>query len=399
MNPSQRPFPAPVRHLILCSLPILLAACGSVTPKPFSSADIQQRRAQDQQQMYAQQEPVSAPIKFHDAAARALELDPIGYVESRELAERISRHYRDAYGVAVPGARIQLTAGASAGLVAAFAALFHPGDRVAVGRPGYPAYRNALRALGREAVEVPLAASEGYRLSVGHLAAVPGPLHGVVVASPANPTGAMLGRDALAALIGYCHERHVTLISDEIYHGVAYGERAVSALEIDPDAIVINSFSKLYRMPGWRLGWMVVPESLAARLSSYVINCFLTPSTIAQYAALAAFDDPEELAARVADYRHNRDLLIAALAAAGIPDVAAPDGAFYLYVDVSHLTGDSLAFCLRLLEDTGLATAPGLDFDPIDGHGAIRLSFAVSRAEAARAAALLGPWLAAQPRR
>ena len=349
--------------------------------------------------MHFGQPTAGTPAGARAAAARALELDPIGYVESRELAERISRHYREAYGVTVPPGRIQLTAGASAGLVAAFAALFHPGDRIAVGRPGYPAYRNALHALGREAVEIPLAASEGYRLTKAHLAAVLGPLHGVVVASPANPTGAMLGRDALAALIGHCRERHVTLISDEIYHGVTYGERAVSALEIDPDAIVINSFSKLYRMPGWRLGWMVVPESLAARLSSYVINCFLTPSTIAQYAALAAFDDPGELAARVADYRHNRDLLIAALAAAGIADVAAPEGAFYLYVNVAHLTDDSLAFCLRLLEDTGLATAPGLDFDPVDGHGAIRLSFAVSRAEAARAAALLGPWLAVQPRR
>ena len=349
--------------------------------------------------MHFGQPTAGTPAGARAAAARALELDPIGYVESRELAQRISRHYRDAYGIVVPAERIQLTAGASAGLVAAFASLFHPGDRVAVGRPGYPAYRNALKALGREAVEIPLAAADGYRLRVANLEAAPGPLHGVVVASPANPTGALLDRPGLAAIVEYCRLRHITLISDEIYHGVTYGTRAVSALEIDPDAIVINSFSKLYRMPGWRLGWMVVPEALRTRLSAYVINCFLTPSTIAQYAALAAFDDPEELAARVADYRHNRDLLIAALAGAGIPDVAAPEGAFYLYIDVSHLTGDSLAFCLRLLDETGVATAPGLDFDPVGGHGAIRLSFAVSPAKAARAAALLGPWLAAQPRR
>ncbi len=391
MDPSRDPIPThPVR---------------GVEVAPFYAGRIARRAADLRAQgreiipMHFGQPTAGTPAGARAAAARALELDPIGYVESRDLAERISRHYRDAYGVTVPAERIQLTAGASAGLVAAFAALFHPGDRIAVGRPGYPAYRNALRALGREAVEVPLAASGGYRLTLDELAAVPGPLHGVVVASPANPTGAMLGRDALGALIGHCRARHITLISDEIYHGVTYGERAVSALEIDPDAIVINSFSKLYRMPGWRLGWMVVPEALAARLSSYVINCFLTPSTIAQYAALAAFDDPTELDARVADYKHNRDLLVSALAAAGIPDVAVPEGAFYLYVDVSHLTRDSLAFCLRLLEETGLATAPGLDFDPLGGHGAIRLSFAVSRAEAARAAALLGAWLAAQPRR
>jgi len=383
----------------------LFRAVRGVDVAPFYAGHIA-RRAADLRAagreiipMHFGQPTAGTPSGVRTAAARALELDPIGYVESRELARRISRHYLDAYGVAVPAERIQLTAGASAGLVAAFAALFHPGDRIAVGCPGYPAYRNALKALGREAVEIPLAATDGYHLTAASLAAAPGPLHGAVVASPANPTGAVLDHGSLAALVEYCRSRRISLISDEIYHGVTYGKRAVSALEIDPDAIVINSFSKLYRMPGWRLGWIVVPEALAARLSAYVINCFLTPSTIAQYAALAAFDDPVELTARVEDYRHNRDLLIEALAGAGIPGVATPDGAFYLYVDVSQLTGDSLAFCLRLLEETGVATAPGLDFDPVGGHGAIRLSFAVSRAEAARAAALLRPWLAAQPRR
>lgn len=349
--------------------------------------------------MHFGQPTAGTPAGVRAAAARALELDPIGYVESRELAACLSRPYRDCYGIDVAPERILLTAGASAGLVATFAALFHPGDRIALGRPGYPAYRNALTALGREAVEIPLEAADGYRLDPGALDAIEGPLHGLVVASPANPTGAMLGRDALEALIHRCRARQVTLISDEIYHGVTYGERAVSALEIDPDAIVINSFSKLYRMPGWRLGWLVLPEALVPRLSSYLINFFLTPSTIAQYAALAAFDDPAELEARVADYRASRDLLVAALATTGLPPVAVPDGAFYLYVDVSALTDDSLGFCLKLLEETGIGTAPGIDFDPVGGRGAMRLSFAVSPAEAARAAALLGPWLAAQVRR
>jgi aspartate/methionine/tyrosine aminotransferase len=339
------------------------------------------------------------PPGVRRAAAAALADDPNSYVESRELIERISRHYHDAYGVHVAPSRIQLTAGASAGLVAAFTALFNPGDSIAVGRPGYPAYRNAMQALGRRTVEIGLDAASGYRLSGAHLDAVPDPLHGLLVASPANPTGAMLDAAALDELATRCRARRITLISDEIYHGISYGERAVSALEVNDDAIVINSFSKLFRMPGWRLGWMVVPEALAPRLSAYVINCFLTPPALAQRAALAAFDDPTELAAVVGVYRANRELLLAELAAAGIGGIVAPEGAFYLYLDVAHLTCDSLAFCTQLLEDTGVAAAPGLDFDPVGGHGAIRLSFAVSAQEAARAAVLLRDWLALQPRR
>jgi aspartate/methionine/tyrosine aminotransferase len=386
------------------SLPPLFPPRG-VDVTPFYAGQVGRRAAELRAlgreiiPMHFGQPTAGTPPGVRAAAARALELDPIGYVESRDLTRRLSRHYRDRYGVDVPPERIQLTAGASAGLVATFAALFHPGDRIVLGRPGYPAYRNALHALGREAVEIPLSARDGYHFAPEALDAVEGPVHGLVVASPANPTGAMLDRKALEALVRRCRERRVQLISDEIYHGVTYGTPAVSALEIDPDALVINSFSKLYRMPGWRLGWIVVPEALVERMSSYVINFFLTPSTIAQFAALAAFDDPAELEARVADYRVNRDLLIRALAATGLPPVAAPDGAFYLYIDVSTLTDDSLAFCLKLLEETGIATAPGIDFDPVTGRGAVRLSFAVSPAEAARAAALLGPWLAAQPRR
>ncbi len=346
--------------------------------------------------MHFGQPTAGTPPKARAAAFAALEADPIGYVESRELVARIARHYHEAYGVEVEPSRILLTAGASAALVAVFAALFTTGDRIALGRPGYPAYRNALKALGRVAVEVSCEPADGYRLTAAALARVAGPLHGVVVASPANPTGAMLGRSALESLAALCRERSLTLVSDEIYHGISFGERAVSALEVEPRAIVINSFSKLYRMPGWRLGWLVVPEAIARRLSAYVINFFLTPPTIAQHAALAAFDDPAELAAVVADYRANRDLLLAELAAAGVSRVVPPDGAFYLYADVGHLTDDSFAFCRRLLEETGIATAPGIDFDTLQGQRFLRLSFALRPAEVARAVALLRPWLARQ---
>jgi aspartate/methionine/tyrosine aminotransferase len=346
--------------------------------------------------MHFGQPTAGTPPKARAAALAALEADPIGYVESRELVARIARHYHESYGVEVAPARILLTAGASAALVAVFAALFASGDRIAVGRPGYPAYRNALKALGRVAVEIDCDPAAGYRLTAAALAAAGGPLHGAIVASPANPTGAMLGRSELAALVAVCRERRLTLVSDEIYHGISFGARAISALEVDPQAIVINSFSKLYRMPGWRLGWMVVPEALAARLSAYVVNFFLTPPTIAQYAALAVFDDPAELAAVVADYRRNRDLLIAELAAAGIAQVAPPDGAFYLYADVGHLTRDSFEFCQRLLRETGVAAAPGIDFDTVHGSRFLRLSFALRPVEVERAVALLRPWLARQ---
>ena len=348
--------------------------------------------------MHYGQPTAGTPPKALAAAQRALELDPTGYVESRELIERIARHYRDSCGIEVDPGRILLTAGASAALVAVFAGLFEPGDRIGVGRPGYPAYRNAVRALGREVVEIDCGVDVGFRLSAAAVAAVSPALHGLVVASPANPTGAMLPRAELAALATVCRARGIRLISDEIYHGISYGERAVSALEVDPDALVINSFSKLYRMPGWRLGWIVAPPALAARLSPYVVNFFLTPPTLSQHAAIAAFDDGEELGRSIVSYRVNRDLLLAGLAKLGIDRVRPPEGAFYLYADVGHLTRDSLAFCQKLLRETGIATAPGIDFDTEHGQRFIRLSFAVSTAQVSRALELLGPWVAQQPR-
>ncbi|HXQ30782.1 MAG TPA: aminotransferase class I/II-fold pyridoxal phosphate-dependent enzyme [Steroidobacteraceae bacterium] len=348
--------------------------------------------------MHFGQPSAGTPPGARAAAAHALALDPTGYVESRELIERIARHYREVYGVDVAPVRILLTNGASAALVAAFAALFGPGDRIGICRPGYPAYRNALAALSREAVEIDCGLDTGFRLTAGALTAIDPPLNGLIVASPANPTGAMLDRAQLTALARECSARGIRLLSDEIYHGISFGARAVSALEVEPEAIIINSFSKLYRMPGWRLGWLVVPEALAARLSAYVINLFLTPPTLSQHAALAAFDDGEELARTVDSYRVNRDLLLGGLAAMGITRIAPPDGAFYLYANVGHLTRDSLAFCRRLLADTGVATAPGIDFDPVNGQRFIRLSFAITTPEIERALELLGPWLARQPR-
>ena len=318
---------------------------------------------------------------------------PSGYWESAALRERIARHYREQHGVDVAPDRILLTTGASAGLVATFTALFGAGDRVGLARPGYPAYRNALRALGRVPVEIDCGADHGFRLAPELLPPASEPLHGLLVASPANPTGTVLGGAELAALAAECRLRGTQLVSDEIYHGITYGGRCVTALQVEPEALVINSFSKLFRMPGWRIGWLVAPEACVAPLHSHLINFFLTPPAIAQHAALAAFDDLALLQRSVDIYAANRARLLEALPTMGLAGIAPPEGAFYLYVDVSHLTVDSLAFCKELLEHTGIAIAPGIDFDPVHGNGFVRLSFAISEREVERAIVLLRSWL------
>jgi len=334
------------------------------------------------------------------AAARAhLEgsvAGPAGYWESAALRERIALHYREQHGVEVSPERILLTTGASAGLVATFTALFAAGDRVALARPGYPAYRNALRALGRVAVEIDCGPEHGFRLAPERLPPTSEALHGLLVASPANPTGSVLAAAELAALAGECRRRGMRFISDEIYHGIAYGQRCATALQVEPEALVINSFSKLFRMPGWRIGWLVAPQACVATLHSHLINFFLTPPAIAQHAALAAFDDLALLRRSVETYAANRARLLEALPTMGLTGIAPPEGAFYLYVDVGRLTDDSLAFCKELLDETGIATAPGIDFDPVHGNGFVRLSFAISEREVERAIALLGPWLGAR---
>jgi aspartate/methionine/tyrosine aminotransferase len=298
----------------------------------------------------------------------------------------------------VAAERVLLTSGASSGLVAVFASLFAEGDRIGLARPGYPAYRNALKALDRSAVEIDCGPADSFRLQPSMLDELDAPLHGLIVASPANPTGAMLSRDDLAALVLRCRKDGTRIISDEIYHGISYGREATTALALDSNAIVLNSFSKLFRMPGWRLGWIVAPVNCVQALNDYLINLFLVPSSLSQHAALAAFDDMPELMETVAQYAKNRDRLLAALPEMGIEGIAPPDGAFYLYADIGHLTIDSLAFCHRLVDETGLAVAPGIDFDPTHGHRHVRFSFAISGEELEQAIALLGPWLAQQPK-
>jgi len=338
------------------------------------------------------QPSTGAPKAALAVAHRVLDSEAMGYWESAELTGRIARHYRETYGVAVHREEVVLTCGASPALVLALSSAFEVGARVALARPGYVAYRNTLRALHMVPVEIPCGPDVGYQLSAAAIAALNPAPAGVIVASPANPTGSIIPAAELAAIARVCRERGIRIISDEIYHGLSYGEPIRSMLEFDSRALIVNSFSKYFSMAGWRLGWLVAPGEHAARARAYVGNLFLTAPSLSQHAGLAAMDARAELDGHVEVYRRNRELLLAALPTMGLASIAPPDGAFYIWADVGHLTRDSLGFCERLLRDTGVATAPGLDFDPVDGGRFIRFSFAVSTAEVEEAIRRMIPW-------
>jgi aspartate/methionine/tyrosine aminotransferase len=345
------------------------------------------------------QPSTGAPSTAIARAHAVLDADPLGYWDSMPLKARLARHYQERYGVTVDPARFILTCGASPALVLALSSLFDPGQRVALARPGYVAYRNTLKALHLEPVEIACGAETGFQLTAAALAALEPPPAGVIIASPANPTGTIIGAAELAAIADVCRARGIRIISDEIYHGLSYGAPAQTMLACEPQALVVSSFSKYFSMAGWRLGWLLAPSEHVERAWAYCGNLFLTAPTLSQHAALAAFDSLDELDGHLAVYRENRRLLLAALPGLGLDAIAPPDGAFYVYADVGHLTGDSLGFCQRLLDETGVATAPGIDFDPIDGGRFVRFSFAVSTAEIIDAIARLQAWFARQERK
>ncbi len=345
------------------------------------------------------QPSTSAPIAVLEAAKRALDDDRIGYTLALglpELRQRIARHYTEQYGITIPYERIVVTTGSSAAFLLSFLALFDPGSRVAIASPGYPAYRNILQVLNIEPVLIPCTSDTGFQPTPEQLvlAARDAPLDGLLVASPANPTGSMIDEAQFQALAAHCRTQNMVLISDEIYHGITYGKTAHTALAFDPDAIIINSFSKYFSMTGWRLGWMIVPEPMLRAVERISQNLFISPPTLSQHAALAAFECHAELKRNIDVYAANRELLLRELPKAGISRFAPADGAFYLYADVSHLTQDSEQFCRRMLAETGVAATPGTDFDPANGHLFLRFSFAGSTAVMAEAAKRLQIWLA-----
>ena len=342
------------------------------------------------------QPSTGAPRAAIAAAHKVLDSDGMGYWESPELKARIARHYGEQYGVEVEPDRLILTCGASPALLLALISSFNPGDRVALARPGYVAYRNTLKALHMVPVEIACGPNSRFQLTAEHIADLDPAPAGLIIASPANPTGTIIAAAELEAIAKVCADRGIRIVSDEIYHGLSYVEPAHSMLEFAPDALIINSFSKYFSMVGWRLGWLLSPASHMHRARAYVGNLYLTSPSLSQHAALAAMDAREELDGHVEVYRANRKLLLDALPALGLADIAPPDGAFYIYANVGHLTNDSLAFCKTLLQDTGVATAPGVDFDPVDGRHFIRLSFAVSTPQVEEALRRLTPWFAAR---
>jgi len=304
---------------------------------------------------------------------------PLGYTVGLglpELRSRIAQHYVDWYGVELDPGRVVITAGASGAFLLAFSALFDTGERVGLGAPCYPSYRQILKALDLRPVDMPTTMAAKMQPVAADVAAHD--LAGLIVASPANPTGTMLDIDAMRGLAQACETTGAAFISDEIYHGLSYEGRATSALEVTDEVYVINSFSKYFSMTGWRVGWMVVPQDHVRRIERLAQNMFICPCHASQRLALHAMECAPQLDANVEVYRANRALMLEELPKAGLDKFAPPDGAFYVYVDVSDYTDDSVRFCTQVLEKAGVAITPGLDFDPVEGHKWVRLSYARS---------------------
>lgn len=318
-----------------------------------------------------------APQAAIRALDQAMNDGPLGYTVALglpALRARIARLYGDWYDIDLNPDRVIVTSGASGGFILAFNALFDSGDRVGIGAPGYPSYRQILTGLGLTPVDLPTAAANRYQPVPDDFAGHD--LQGLLVASPANPTGTMLDRTAMARLVDATQEAGASFISDEIYHGIEYEAKAVSALNVSDDVYVINSFSKYFSMTGWRVGWMVVPEDHVRVVERLAQNMFICPPHASQVAALAAMDATDELQANLDVYRTNRALMLEGLPKAGFTRIAPPDGAFYVYADVSELTDDSRAFAAQILDEAGVAVTPGLDFDPVRGHQTLRFSYA-----------------------
>jgi aspartate/methionine/tyrosine aminotransferase len=349
------------------------------------------------------QPAVGAPATAIAAARAALSAGPLGYTEALGIASlrrRIAKSYAERHGLDIDPARIVVTTGSSAGFILAFLAAFDAGDRVAMALPGYPPYRHILTALGCEPVWIETDARTRWSITSDALIALhrKQPLKGVIVGSPANPTGTMMTAQALSELIRCAEDAGIAFISDEIYHGLDYAFAAESAAGLSDDAIIINSFSKYFCMTGWRIGWMVVPPSLVRAVERLQQNLAISVPTLSQIAAEAAFDARTELDEVKHGYEENRRILVEELPRAGLDSFLPVDGAFYLYADVSRFSTDSFAFATRMLEEAGVAATPGVDFDPLRGRNFLRLCYAGSRAEMHEAVERIGAWLKDGPR-
>jgi aspartate/methionine/tyrosine aminotransferase len=384
----------------------LLAASGRSEVPPFMVMDVMAAAARIEAagghviHMEVGQPSAPAPRTALDAAHAALERGQIDYTSALgipSLRARIARHYRETYGCDVDPERVVVTTGSSGAFILAFLAMFEPGDRVAVTVPGYPPYRHILTALGCEPVLIETSSENRHALTGEALLAAhrKKPLKGVLVGSPANPTGTMMSREALTQLMAAAESEGIRFISDEIYHGLDYAFPAVTAAELSPHALVINSFSKYFCMTGWRVGWMVVPEPLVRPIERLQQNLSISVPTLSQIAAEAAFAGRDEMEIVKRGYETNRRILITGLPQAGLSEFLPADGAFYLYADVSKFTSDSYEFARKMLEQAHVAATPGVDFDPVHGRSFVRFSYARSAAEMHDAVARITRWLSA----
>ncbi len=351
---------------------------------------LRQRTHGDVILLCAGQPSTPAPLAVREAAVTALGAEVLGYTEATgilALREAIAAHHRTAYDIDVRADDVVVTTGSSGAFTTVFLAAFEAGDTVAMTRPGYPAYRNALSALGCRVLELDCGPDTRYQPTVAMLEALPEPPAGLVVASPANPTGTVIDPAELAAIVRWCEAHGCLLISDEIYHGLTYGRAATSAWQTSRSGVVVGSVSKYFSMTGWRLGWALVPQHLRRPMEVLAQNLTICPPAISQYAAVPAFGEAarSELAGHVQRYAVNRELLIARLPDIGIGSYAPPDGAFYAWCDIGHLTDDSVQWCTDVLAQTGVALTPGVDFDTVRGHRMMRLSFAGTTAEVSEA--------------
>jgi aspartate/methionine/tyrosine aminotransferase len=387
---------------------LLQPSARSAVP-PFMVMDVMAAAARLEAQgrriirMELGQPAVGAPATAIAAVRAALSAGPLGYTETLGIASlrrRIARAYGEWHGLDVDPARIVVTTGSSAGFILAFLAAFEAGDRVAMALPGYPPYRHILTALGCEPVWIETNVQTRWSITCESLLAMhrTRPLKGVIVGSPANPTGTMMTAQALTELIRCAEDAGIVFISDEIYHGLDYAFAAESAAGLSDDAIIINSFSKYFCMTGWRIGWMVVPPSLVRAVERLQQNLAISVPTLSQIAAEAAFDARAELDEVKHGYEENRRILVEGLPRAGLGSFLPADGAFYLYADVSCFSTDSFAFATRMLEEAGVAATPGVDFDPLRGQNFLRLCYAGSRAEMHEAVERIGAWLKDGPR-
>lgn len=394
---------AQIESIARASSALLTPSARSDVP-PFMVMDVMTAAARIEARgrrvihMEVGQPAASAPATAIAAAKAALDRGIIGYTEALgtpSLRARIARHYGEAYGLDVDPARIVVTTGSSAGFILAFLSMFEPGDRVAITSPGYPPYRHILTALGCEPVMIEISEATRWALTVEALMETHRrtPLKGVLVASPANPTGTMMKADALAELIAAAEGEGIRFISDEIYHGLDYAFPAETAVRLSDNALVINSFSKYFCMTGWRIGWVVAPAPLVRPIERLQQNLAISVPTLSQVAAEAAFDGRAEMEAVKHGYEENRQILIQGLPKAGLDKFLPVDGAFYLYADVSRFSTDSLDFAKRMLEEAGVAATPGVDFDPAHGRSFIRFCYAGSAAEMREAVERIGGWL------